>query len=220
LERKFCAHLTDLSCYQIVKELLHIACKPTHKNLDVSQGLPVLLRAQNPLYMPDKAPPAFHEFASRFPALPMPVVLGEDAHHVFSQENEPLTDALIARFILPLESEPVGEFTEFVPCFCIEGTEKYIALVWWRAELLAYTYTLATFTQEGKPIQQVVIASTVASGDRIHRAVANINEELIIHIAEGASSAQEGGLTDLYDPESTRTHSMELLPDGHILTQN
>lgn len=170
--------------------------------------------------MPDKTPLAFHDFSSRFPALDMPVVLGEDTHHVFSQENEPLTDALIARFILPVESEPVGEFTEFVPCFSIEGTEKYVALVWWRAELLTYTYTLATFTPEGKPIQHVVIASTVANGDRIHRAVANINEELIIHIAEGTSNAQEGGAMDLYDPESTRTHSMELLPDGHIVTQN
>lgn len=170
--------------------------------------------------MPDKALPVFQKFVALFPPLELPVVLGEDAHHVFSQENEPLSDALIARFILPLEAEPVGEFTEFVPCFSIEGTEKYVALVWWRAELLAYTYMLATFTPEGKPIQQAVISSTVAKGEQIHRAVANIDEALIIHIAEGTSTTHGSGAADLYDAGSTRIYSMELLPDGHILTQN
>ena len=76
----------------------------------------------------------------------MPVTLGEDTHHVFSTENEPLSDAMIAQFIHP--TEPVvsdDEFTEYVPCFAIDDTEQFIALVWWKATLLNYEYGLATF---------------------------------------------------------------------------
>jgi hypothetical protein len=45
----------------------------------------------------------FQAFVAKFPPVSMPITLGEDSHHVFGTENEPLTDKLIHAFILPLE---------------------------------------------------------------------------------------------------------------------
>ncbi|MEZ4894508.1 MAG: hypothetical protein R2778_16030 [Saprospiraceae bacterium] len=63
--------------------------------------------------------------------------MGKTPHHIFSKENDPLSDALISQFIHPLETIfPDEEMTEYVPCFGIADTEKFIALVWWKAELM------------------------------------------------------------------------------------
>ncbi len=156
---------------------------------------------------------SFAEFAERFPSIPMPVVLGEDTHHVFSQENKPLPEALARQFIAPLETEPADEFVEYVPCFSIEGTKGFVALVWWRAGLLNYEYILATFTLKGELIDRRVIAYTRVKGDRVQRAMATIDEDWNIFIAEGEASSHD----DSFDPTTSQMREMELMPDGKIL---
>ncbi len=144
----------------------------------------------------------------------MPATLGEETHHVFSTENDPLSDELIAQFIHPTEAvTPDDEFTEYVPCFAIDTTREYIALVWWKAELLNYEYVLATFDLKGKLIDREVIAYTRVGQGRVLRAVATISAELEIVIATGASL---DGNT-LFDPESSKTLEMEILPTGDIV---
>lgn len=144
----------------------------------------------------------------------MPVTLGEDTHHTFSTENEPLTDELIVQFILPTEaSEPDDPYTEFVPCFAIDDTEQFIALVWWKAELMNYEYVLATFTAKGELIDRQVIAQTKVAGGQVYRAVAAISDELEIVIAEGISSDGD----DHFDPASSRTRILEILANGEIV---
>jgi hypothetical protein len=153
----------------------------------------------------------FIDFVEKFPPVTMPVTLGEDTHHTFSTENSPLSDALIQQFIAPLEKEAPDEFTEYVPCFAIDCDEKYIALVWWKAGLLLYQYVLATFTEKGEPIDQKMIAFTLVDGQKVRRAVASIDEELSVHIAEGVST------DDVFDPGSSLTSLMEILPNGVIV---
>jgi len=156
----------------------------------------------------------FHDFLAKFPPLPMPITLGEDSHHVFGTENKPLSEALISQFIHPVEAVAADdEFTEYVPCFAIENTEQFIALVWWKAELLNYEYVLATFNDKGELIGKQVIAGTTVKDGAVTRAVAIINEEWEIIIGEGTS--QDGDL--LFDPSSAKTRNLEILVNGEIV---
>lgn len=156
----------------------------------------------------------FSDFVAKFPPVPMPVTLGEDTHHLFSAENEPLPDGMIVQFIHPTEKTVADdEFTEYVPCFAIADTEHFFALVWWKATLLNYEYILATFTPKGELIDQRVIAHTkVLNTGKIRRSVATIDEDWVIFIAEGESSDTE----DHLDPTTSRTYDLELMVDGVI----
>jgi hypothetical protein len=152
----------------------------------------------------------FVDFVSKFPSVAPPIILGEDTHHVFSTENEPLSRGLIEQFILPLDPDS-DDYTEYVPCLAVDCAEEFVAVVWWKAGLLRYEYILATFTEKGVPIQNKAIAYTRVNGEQIQRAVATIDEELCIHIAEGASLDDE-----VFDPTSSRTRHIVILEDGRI----
>lgn len=157
---------------------------------------------------------SFPDFIARFPLVSMPVTLGEETHHVFGTENEPFPAGMITQYILPVEGIlEQDEFTEFLPCFAIEDTENFIAVVWWKAELLNYEYRLATFDTTGTLIDHKVIACTkVLSDGSVQRAVAHINEEWEIHIAEGVSG--DGNVR--FNPESARSYGYEINTTGEI----
>jgi hypothetical protein len=156
----------------------------------------------------------FHDFLAKFPPVPMPVTLGEDTHHTFGTENDPLSDELIAQFIHPTESVAAeDDFTEYVPCFSIENTDQFIGLVWWKAELLNYEYVLATFNDKGNLIGRSVIAGTTIKDGVVTRSVAVINEEWEITVGEGTSP--DGN--QIFDPTTSRTRHLEILINGHIV---
>ena len=156
----------------------------------------------------------FHDFLAKFPPVSMPVTLGEDTHHTFSTENEPLSDALISQFIHPTETVLADdEFTEYVPCFSIDNTETFIAVVWWKAELLNYEYVLATFSDKGELIGRRTLAGTTVKDGVVTRAVALINEEWEITIGEGTSP--DGN--QIFDPTTSRTRNLEILINGEIV---
>jgi len=156
---------------------------------------------------------SFHDFVGKFPPVKMPVTLGEDSHHAFSTENEPLSEGMIQQFIQITDPEPTeDEFTEYLPCFAIDDTPSFIALVWWKASLLNYEYVLATFTAKGVLISRKVIAQTRVVDAKVLHSVAVINEDWEIFVAEGASP--DGNL--LFDPTASRTFEMEILANGEI----
>jgi hypothetical protein len=155
----------------------------------------------------------FADFVAKFPPVAMPVTLGEETHHAFSTENEPLNDEMIVQFIHPTEAAANDDpYTEYVPCFGIEDAEQFIALVWWKAELLNYEYVLATFTAKGEFIDSQVIAQTKVEEGRVYRAVASISPALEIAVAEGFSDADGH-----FEPESSKTRELEILPTGEIV---
>ena len=164
--------------------------------------------------MLDNKPPSvrfeFIDFIEKFPPVTMPIVLGEDTHLIFSRENDVLSSTLVEKFILPLEVKEEDEFTEYIPCFAIDCNEPFIAVVWWKASLLSYEYFLATFTEKGEIIDRKVIAFTKIRGTDIRTAVATIDVENNIHIAEGTSSNLE------VDPTTSRIVTWEIFPDGQI----
>jgi hypothetical protein len=158
----------------------------------------------------------FQTFVSFFPPVSLPVTLSDDTHHTFDTENNVLPPSAIAQFILPAEGEESkpGSFAEYIPCFSLEDTGAFTALVWWRADLLDYTYYLATFDKEGQLVHCRPIAFTRVSEDRIHRAVATIDEEWVIYIASGSTPTAEN---TLFDPTTSQIREMEIMPNGEIV---
>ncbi|MBL7797287.1 MAG: hypothetical protein JNJ90_12390 [Saprospiraceae bacterium] len=159
-------------------------------------------------------PHTFADFIGKFPPVPMPVILGEDTHHVFALENDPLSEKMIVEFIHPTDPAVLDDaYTEYVPCFSLEGTENFAALVWWKAELMNYEYVLATFTLKGELIARRVIGYTRVQPDgKVARAVATIDEEWVVFIAEGVSADGQA-----FDPTSSKTWDVEVMTNGEIV---
>jgi hypothetical protein len=121
---------------------------------------------------------------------------------------------MIEQFIHPVVgTEMDDEFTEYVPCFALDNTQNFIALVWWKAELLNYEYILATFTAKGQLIDKQIIAYTRVGDGKIARAVVTINEEWELTIGEGISS--DGN--QLFDPTTSSTRFLEIMATGEIV---
>lgn len=156
---------------------------------------------------------SFSQFLAKFPLIELPVLLNEETHHTFSTENSPLPEAMIQEFILPIEDANTDEFTEFIPCFQLPLKEEYHAMVYWRAGLMQYQYTLATFTKKGLFIDKRIIAGTFIRGETITQSVATINESFEIFVASGQSHTQ----SDEYDATSSTAYELEIAPDGQIV---
>lgn len=162
-------------------------------------------------HSPNIAKPTFKAFLSKFPEINAPAVLGEETHMEFSRRNPPLPDAMIQTFILPLEG--IGdEFTEYIACFQIKGIKGFKAIVYWKAELMEYRYTLATFTEKGEFIDKYVIAGTFSTQNNLIQSVCTIDEEYGITIMSGQSNAESGE----FDSSASKAIEVEILPDGSI----
>ncbi|MEL6863606.1 MAG: hypothetical protein AAFP19_04265 [Bacteroidota bacterium] len=158
---------------------------------------------------------AFEHFLEKFPEIELPVTLGADTHHTFSENNEPLPALMIQQFITNIEGEEVDEFTEYIPCFRVPDTPDFHAIVYWKASLLQYEYTLLTFTKKGAIIDKKGIAGTKAKGKVLAQSVATIDDDWIIHIVGGVASTDKD-----YDPTSSQMLKLELHPTGQILPMN
>lgn len=163
--------------------------------------------------MPDKT--SVDQFLEFFPLVELPVTVTEDSIVVFDSRNDVLPKAGIEQFIISWEGgQEIDEYTEFVPCFRLPDTsEDYHAIVYWKGGLLKYEYLLVTFDKkEGKLINRKSIAGTIAEGSLIKKSVAQIDEDLIIHIMAGV-----GADNDQYDPESSQAFNMEIMSTGEIV---
>ena len=162
-----------------------------------------------------KKPPKvkFPHFLEKFPEVVLPVTLAEEAHHAFSWNNDPLPALMIEQFILPLEDRETDDFTEFVPCMRIPDTNEFHAVIYWRAGLMNYQYTLACYTKKGELIDKRVIAGTFSDGQALTASVATIDEDWIISVVSGEAGAGQ----KLYDPSSSTAYQLELLPEGRIV---
>ena len=156
---------------------------------------------------------SFSHFLEKFPQVDLPVTLTSDSSRHFSQLNDPFPALMVQQFILPYDPVPEDEFTEYVPCLKIPGTVGFKALVYWKASLLNYGYTLITFTEKGEFIDKKGIAGTKVEGDALALSVATIDEDWVIHIVGGVSSVTNQN----YDPSKSQSFQLELLPTGKII---
>lgn len=158
----------------------------------------------------------FSLFLNKFPVVELPATLSEETHHDFSRTNDPLPQVMLDHYILPLEERESDEFTEFVACFQLPKTKGFYAIVYWRASLMNYQYTLATFTNKGEFIDKRVIAGTFSDGNTLTRSIATIDEDLEILIVSGQVQA---GHEEEYDASTSTAYTLELLPDGKVINQ-
>ncbi len=159
---------------------------------------------------------SFKHFLEKFPEVPLPITLAEEAHHAFSQKNDPLPLPMIERFILPIEEKPADELTEFIPCIRIPDTHEFHAIIYWRAMLLSYEYTLATFNKKAELIDKQVIAGTFSQGPLLTNAVATIEDDWMIYVVSGQSRTDQASGFDATKSTATK---FELLPEGKIVEQ-
>ncbi len=155
---------------------------------------------------------SFGEFLKIFPEMPLPVTLNEEAHLVFARSNDPVPALTAEQYLMPLEENPIDEFSEFVACFRIPETHAFHAIVYWRAGLMDYHYVLATFSEKGQLIDRRVIAGTFSDGKTLTTSVATIEEDWEIIVVSGQSPA-----SDKYDASTSTVYKLELLPDGLII---
>lgn len=156
----------------------------------------------------------FNDFINRFPEIELPITLNTETHHLFSAHNQPISDEMINRFLLSIEDDTVDEFTEYVPCFRLENTGDFYAIVYWKAGLLSYEYFLATFTKKGELIDKKLIASTLVEGEEMSHQIATIEIDWQIHIVKGYSKIAHD-----YDPTSSKVENLEILESGEVITQ-
>ncbi len=155
----------------------------------------------------------FGHFLEIFPEISLPITLTEESATAFSKTNEPLSDALIREYILPIEPEEIDDLTEFVACLRIPQTHGFFAIIYWKAALLNYQYVLATFSKKGELIDRRVIAGTYSDGDTLVQSVATIEEDWIIYVVTGKTSANATS----YDASSSKSFNLELLATGEII---
>jgi len=159
--------------------------------------------------------PTLQDLLSFFPKVELPVTVSDDSIATFDSMNKVLAKEIVETFIIPWEAgQPIDEYTEFVPCFMLpEIDDDYHALVYWKGGLLKYEFLLVTLSKKtGKLISRKNIAGTIADDKLVKKSVAQIDEDLIIHIMAGASPDGE-----TYDPEASQAFNMEIMSTGDII---
>lgn len=159
-------------------------------------------------------PPSLTQFIACFPPVALPFTLGEDTHHLFSSENDPIPAAVIEAFILPLEGEnEMDEVTEYIACFSLPTPPDYHAIVYWKAGLLNYQYKLVTFDKKGNFIDEKVIAGTTYDGVELTQTMAVLQEDLMIYLVSGQSQIVYAD----YTASNSTANRLQLSDEGKIV---
>jgi hypothetical protein len=157
----------------------------------------------------------FADFIAAFPPVELPITLTDETIHLFNQRNPPFPEPMIAQYLLPLEQDDVDEYTEFVPCFALQDTFDFLAVVYWKGGLMNHQYILATFSKKAELIDKSVIAGTFSDNELLITSVATIDPDWEILIVSGQQSARE---KFKFDATSSTRQQLEILPEGRIIT--
>ena len=155
----------------------------------------------------------FDHFLEQFPELDLPLVFNDETVRTISKETPPVSPRVIEQFILPVEPGQVSEMTEFVACLRLPAADKYAGVVYWRADLAQYHYTLATFdlnTQE--LIDRLVVAGTSYDGELI-QTHAILTEALLIYQVSG----QGGGQDYDYTAANSTARRFQITDSGKVV---
>jgi hypothetical protein len=158
--------------------------------------------------------PSFTQFLNSFPPVELPFTLGEETHHLFSRENDPIPEAVIAEYILPLEGEDEDDdVTEYIACFSLPTPKSYHAVVYWKAGVLNYNYKLVTFDTKGNLIEQKVIAGTTYNGIELTQTMAAIQKDLMMYLVSG----QHQMVYEEYTAANSTANRLQLTAEGKIV---
>lgn len=161
----------------------------------------------------NRSHPSFEDLLQYFPEVETPIEVTDELVMTADPINKVMPPEILHTYIYEWEGRAeVDEYTEFVPILKIKETDEYHALIYWRGGLMSYEYFLVTCDKSGTLITRKPIASTHSDGKTIKKAVATIDEDLIIHIMAG-----ENPVDEKYNPENSRAFSMEILHTGDII---
>ncbi len=153
----------------------------------------------------------FEALLDFFPLVELPVLLGETTHLTFSAHNPPLPAILSQKWLNHTDYALDEELTEHIPCFHFNMPDHKIGLVYWEAGLLYYHYHLLIFTKDGRLINDKVIAGLTSRDKLLHRTIAHLEENFIIHTLSASHQENEEIHT-----ENANSQSYQILPDGQI----
>ena len=153
----------------------------------------------------------FDDFLKYFEEITPPILITEETIKNIKDVTKPLPIEMASEFITRWEGD-IDEFTEIIPCFALPPQEEYKALVYWKASLLRYEYIIVTLDKTNTLIARKTMCGTIVEGDIIKKSVAQIDQDLIIHIQAGASFE-----TNEYEPGQSQAFSIEIMPSGDML---
>jgi len=155
---------------------------------------------------------SFDAFLNYFPEVELPITISEDLVHTADSFNKVLPASAVEDYILKWEDGEVDEYTEYIACFRLPETDEYHAIVYWKGGLMRYEYFLVTLNKQGELIAKKPVSTTISDGNTVKKSVAQIDEDLIIHIMAGENLADEK-----YDPNNSKAFNMEIMFTGDII---
>lgn len=156
----------------------------------------------------------FEHFLEQFPKLELPFTFSEEAVRTISRETPPISPRVIEQFILPIEPGQADELTEFIACLRLPEADNYAGVIYWRADLAQYHYTIATFDLKTKElIQRMVIAGTSYDGQELTQTHAILTEALMIYQVSGQGTGQEYD----YSAATSTARRFQLTDSGKIV---
>ncbi len=153
------------------------------------------------------------EFLDLFPQIAPPLILTSESVNGFSHQNGILNEDA-QRYIAEMSRVSLDELTEIIPCFKFVVNPSITGIVYWKGALMNYEYVLSTIDNEGRFVSNMVLAGTYSNGKTIITSAATIDESHIIHIVMGEQELSGSG----YDPMKSKAYSVEVLPDGKIMS--
>lgn len=165
--------------------------------------------------MAAKDAPSFAEFLEQFPVLELPLTFSEDTVRTISRETPPLPPAFISAFILGVEPGMADELTEFVACLRLPDAEDYAGVVYWRADLAQYHYTLVTYNPKTLAlIDRKVIAGVSYDGEEVTQSYAVLTESLMIYQVSGQAEGRE---EYDYKASNSTARRFQVVPSGKVV---
>ncbi|GAH30485.1 unnamed protein product, partial [marine sediment metagenome] len=83
-----------------------------------------------------------------FPVIEPPITISGEIITSFSSKNPPIPARLIAEYFS--QWDKMDEYTEYIPCFSLNVSNKHHALVYWKGGLMSYEFFLIILSKEGK----------------------------------------------------------------------
>jgi hypothetical protein len=155
----------------------------------------------------------FDNFLTLFPVTQLPINLSSELTRAISELQQPLAEAWVVRFLLETD-EWLDDYSEFMPCFRLPDTHTFIALVYWRADLLGNSFRLITFTPAGEVIDRCVLAGTKYEEKELIQTVCTIQPNHTISQVLGRLDAKTGKRLALNKEDQA---ILQLTTEGDIL---
>ncbi len=146
------------------------------------------------------------------PFAEIPLVLSVELQKQLTSLADPLP-APVVKDLMPWE-DLSDEMTEILVVARFEQEDNFQAMLYWKAELMTYSFILVTYNHKGEVIDHEKVAGTTYGEESVVESVAIIEDDWMIFAAEG-SDKLSGDLS--FEPDSSKKRNFMVEKDGHII---